>query len=164
MKTIKQVADELGVSKDKVKYQVGKLPENYLVKSGKITYIKSEGIQRIKDMLGKNYLGNYLGKSEEFTHFYPPLIDVLQDTISTLQQQLSVKDKQLEEKDNQIKELLKLNDHAQELQLNIQKKISVQQNQEEKTEESIIIESVIEPKKDESEEKKKSVFSKIFRK
>jgi len=54
VKTIRQVADELGVSKDKIKYQVRKLPSNYLVKKGNITYLNEDGILNIRDlMLGK---------------------------------------------------------------------------------------------------------------
>jgi len=71
MKTIKQLADEIGVSKDKVKYQVGKLPENYLVKVGKITHITNDGMLKIKEtLLGKNE-GNSPGKNREITHFSP---------------------------------------------------------------------------------------------
>lgn len=54
MKTIKQIADELKVSKDKIKYQSKKLPSNYLVKRDGITYIKNEGIQAIYS----NIIGN----------------------------------------------------------------------------------------------------------
>ena len=65
MKTIKQVADELGVSKDKVKYQVGKLPGNYLVKTGKITHLTDDGILKIREMLLGKEVGNLPGKSGE---------------------------------------------------------------------------------------------------
>lgn len=56
--TIKELADELGVSKDKVKYQVRKLPSYYLVKKGNITYLTEQGIWHIKNLMGKK-TGNF---------------------------------------------------------------------------------------------------------
>ena len=51
-KTIKQTADELGVSKDKVKYRVGKLPDNYIVKKDGVIYLTNEAIQAISEDMG----------------------------------------------------------------------------------------------------------------
>lgn len=48
-KTIKELADELRVSKDKVKYQVRKLPSELTIKENGITYIKNTGIEIIKE-------------------------------------------------------------------------------------------------------------------
>ena len=55
LKTIKELADELNVSKDKVKYQVRKLPSEFTSKENGITYITSAGIEVIK--------GNIVGKT-----------------------------------------------------------------------------------------------------
>ena len=49
LKTIKELADELSVSKDKVKYQVRKLPSELTIKENGITYIKNAGIEIIKE-------------------------------------------------------------------------------------------------------------------
>jgi len=71
MKTIKQTADEIEVSKDKVKYQVGKLPSNYLVKVGKITHLTDEGTAKIKEiMMGKTVV-NLPSNNREITQFLP---------------------------------------------------------------------------------------------
>jgi len=63
MKTIKQIADELGVSKDKVKYQVRKLPDNCLVKVGNIIYLTDDGCLKTKEIMQdknmKDSPGNY---------------------------------------------------------------------------------------------------------
>lgn len=73
MKTIRQLADELGVSKDKVKYQVRKLPENHIVKVDKIIHLTDDGVQKIKELLPYREVdktwGNPNGKNKEF---YPP--------------------------------------------------------------------------------------------
>jgi len=71
VKTIRQIADEIGESKDKVKYQVGKLPSNYLVKVGKITHVTDDGIAKIKEIMVGKGVGNSLGKNREITHFLP---------------------------------------------------------------------------------------------
>lgn len=111
--TIKQLADEFGVSKDKVKYQVRKLPSNYLGKKGNVTYVKEQGIIRLREIFEKNYLGNSLGKNGEnypdFTH-YEKLIDMLEKELETLRGQL-------EEKDEQIKKAHTLLDQEQQLRL-----------------------------------------------
>lgn len=116
--TIKQLADELGVSKDKIKYRVGKLPGNYLVKKNGITYLKSEGIQAIREQVGKNSPGNYLGKSGVN---YPPctqsdkVVELLDHELQVLREQLEKKDKQLEEKDKQINSLNEMLADSQKL-------------------------------------------------
>jgi len=101
MKTIKQLADELGVSKDKVKYQVGKLPSSYLVKVGNITHLTNEGILKIKEiLLGKDMgklLGNYSDKTGEF---YP---QEEKELYQILKQELQSKNEQIELLQNELK-------------------------------------------------------------
>lgn len=107
-KTIKELADELGVTKDKVKYQVKKLPTNYLLTKGKITYIKSEGIEQLYKLFGKNYPPITREKlptlPTNFTHL-ESIIKVLEDNTKLLQEQLKQKDLQIEQKDKQIENL-----------------------------------------------------------
>jgi len=93
MKTIKQLADEIGVSKDKVKYQVGKLPENYLVKVGKITHITDDGILKIKEILLGKSEGNLPSKNQEITHF---LLGENNELYKTLKAELASKNEQIE--------------------------------------------------------------------
>lgn len=107
MKTIKQIADELKVSKDKIKYQSRKLPSNYLVKRNGITYIKNEGIQVI--------YSNIIGNIDKVIPSEIPINNT--HYIESLNSQLSIKDKQLQEKDNQIKSLLEKLDQEQKLHL-----------------------------------------------
>ena len=49
LKTIKELADELGVNKDKIKYQLRKLPSELTTKKNGIIYIKSSGVKTIVD-------------------------------------------------------------------------------------------------------------------
>jgi DNA-binding Lrp family transcriptional regulator len=74
MKTIKQIADELGVSKDKARYQVRKLPSDCIVKRGNITYLTDGGAAIIKGLLAGKSVGS-LPYAEKFnrgiTHLLP---------------------------------------------------------------------------------------------
>ena len=54
MKTIKELADELGVNKNKVKYQTGKLTGNLLVKKNGIIYLTDEAVSTVvKELTGE---------------------------------------------------------------------------------------------------------------
>lgn len=56
MKTIKELADELGVNKNKVKYQTGKLTDNLLVKKNGIIYLTDEAVSTVvKELTGEKY-------------------------------------------------------------------------------------------------------------
>lgn len=106
--TIKELADELQVSKDKIKYRVGKLPGNYLVKKQGITYLNTLGIQAIREMMGVNYPGNYPPNHPVFTHT-EKLVEMLQN--------------ELEQKNQQIESLMKLLDHEQHLRMVVEQKL-----------------------------------------
>lgn len=122
--TIKELADELGVSKDKIKYRVGKLPSNYLVKKNGVTYLKSEGIQAICEQVGENSPVNFLGNYPPFTQ-YDKVVDLLEKELDVLR-------KQLKEKDKQLEQAHKLIDQEQQLRMVTEQKLMLL---EEKTEE-----------------------------
>lgn len=85
-KTIKELADELGVSKDKVKYQVRKLPSNLTTKDNGITYVEEQGITLIKNIIvGKKSEP----KTSELTTSY------LTSQIDTIKEELYQKNKQI---------------------------------------------------------------------
>lgn len=167
MKTIKQVADELGISKNKVKYQVVKLTDDLLVKKDGIIYITNEGFERLKELLVVNSPVINHSSTGELTTFNHQLTTILTTQITTLEKQLEVKDKQinelqesrkkeLETKDKQIEELQKSNlelvkviDQEQQLRLLDKQKI-MELEQGKETEENV------------SEDKPKSFFERIM--
>ena len=104
-KTIRELADELGVTKDKVKYQLRKLPSELTTKKDGIIYIKKSGVKIILDNLkGKIPINKY----SFLTTDYPPnQLNILQD--------------ELDRKNKQIESLQKLLDQQQNLQLQTQK-------------------------------------------
>jgi len=111
-KTIKELADELGVKKHIIKYQVDKLTEEYVEKKSGILYVKTSGILIIKRILGEENSveksNNYANNSEE----------------SYLVQHLL---KEVDEKNSQIKEFQKLFETQQKL-LDQQQQLTLQAN------------------------------------
>lgn len=113
MKTIRQIADEIGVSKQTVyKRFKGKLHTvcaPYAHTEQGVLYIDEQGENLIKqDFLQDNRsngahtersIGAVLEQRQQ-----ADLVTLLQSTIDTLQGQLEVKDKQLEVKDRQIEQ------------------------------------------------------------
>ncbi|MDR2590948.1 MAG: hypothetical protein LBC71_08210 [Oscillospiraceae bacterium] len=86
MKTIKQVADELGVSKDKIKYQMRKLPTEFTHKVGKITYINDDGVGVLRDKVGNHPSKSPTSPGELPTVLPTPndrLYDILQDELNS---------------------------------------------------------------------------------
>lgn len=104
-KTIKELADELQIPKEKVTYQVRKLHSNLYYKKNNITYLTSAGITAIEAVFKRK---SPVEKPYNYTVDY---------TVS----QLLKKDEQLAEKDKQIEQLQKLLDQQQQLHLQQQK-------------------------------------------
>ncbi|ADU24434.1 MarR family transcriptional regulator [Ruminococcus albus] len=96
-KTIKQIADELGVSKDRVKYLVKKLPSGWVEKRGNITYINADGERNIYMLEGKKW-----GKSDEITHIETELDRVISTHLPTEEQK---KDMEIERLKARVAEL-----------------------------------------------------------
>lgn len=88
MKTIKQLADEIGLPKNKVKYRVRSLPENMLERKEGTIYITEEGEGYIKDLLG---VEKPLSSDEV-------RVKELESEIRRLNFQLELQDKSFEEK------------------------------------------------------------------
>lgn len=140
-KTIKQLADELGVSKDKVKYQVRKLPSGLTTKIKGITYLKNDAIKIISANLEGKKVGVYPGSlPKELPSDY-------------LVEQLKIKDEEISEKNKQLERMMDSNDKLQKL-LDQQQILTLQANK--KIEE---LESKVETP-EESDELEKEVHSK----
>ena len=95
VKTIKELADELNVSKDKVKYQVRKLPSEFTSKENGITHIKDIGIEVIRTKL-------FNKKTSELPSLY-------------LEKELAFLQNELKDKNNQIEKLHQLLENQQVL-------------------------------------------------
>lgn len=125
-KTVKQIAKEIGVSKQAVyKRYKGKLytevaPYTYTV-DGTI-YIKEQGETLIKQDFFKDTNPSVSHTEPHTEHIQDTPVDIPMDTplyavINVLKQQLEQKDNQLQNKDTQIERLQKLLDQQQQLTL-----------------------------------------------
>ncbi|HFJ7291518.1 TPA: helix-turn-helix domain-containing protein [Enterococcus faecium] len=108
--SIKELADELEVSKTAIRKHVNQLPEEFVVvDTGKRLELPPETAQYIRDKVITNRMkvtsnatGRILG---EVSINLPEKQFPTDETISFLMEQLETKDKQLETKDTIIKEL-----------------------------------------------------------
>jgi len=154
-KTIKELADELDVSKQTVQYHFKNLPANTYIKNDKGVYVlKDQAISILKEKIsGKVYSENDKKSAKKTNELYSVLYD------------------QLKEKDNQIESLLsgqkqlqKLLDQQQVLTLQANKKIAELElsvsDVEEKRDEQDTTEEL---KQETNEVKGKSFFSRLFR-
>lgn len=107
-KTIKQIADELGVSKQAVQKRISREPlytsiQPYVYTQGGVKYIEVVGENLIKSAFSKTSIDKNdnlsIDKNSTLSidksDLYTPMIEVLQATIDTLQGQLAAKDEQI---------------------------------------------------------------------
>lgn len=110
MKTIRQIADEIGVSKTAVNKQIANLGlRSGLRKNGNQFAIDEHQETLIKQAFSEKSQTEIENQSQTKTqtenHEVGDLVCVLQATIDTLQGQLSVKDKQIEELNARLAEV-----------------------------------------------------------
>jgi len=108
--SIKELADELEVSKTAIRKHINQLPEEFVVvDTGKRLELPPETAQYIRDKVSTNRIkvtGNATGRIlGEVSINLPEKQFPTDETISFLMEQLETKDKQLETKDTIIKEL-----------------------------------------------------------
>ena len=100
MKTIKQIADEIGVSKQAIYDKIKKEPLSSALKGltekvDKTLHIKLDGVELIKSAFNKDKQSSV--SSKELDNISKVLIETLQKQIDTLTSQLEIKDSQIEE-------------------------------------------------------------------
>lgn len=109
-KTIKQIADELGVSKQAVQKRLSREPlytsiQPYVYTQNGVKYIEAVGENLIKSAFSKTGIDKNGALSIDKSDLYTPMIEVLQATIDTLQGQLVTKDEQIRGQQAQIEQL-----------------------------------------------------------
>ncbi|RXX02382.1 DNA-binding protein [Enterococcus faecium] len=132
-KTIKELAEELGVSKTAINKKVS--DENrklWFSKIGNKFVINETGQKAIKSMFfneNENSNQQLIGeKTKTENHKNANQVPEL-EVLSLLEQQLNQKDMQLQEKDEQIKQMQKLLDQQQQLTLQANQQIEKLQEQ-----------------------------------
>lgn len=177
--TIKELADELGVSKQAIRKHLEKLPPTLTVtKKGNAIYLDTDvsrfvrsKVTRVTDNVTGKVTSNQfnekgtkknLKREENPTNIY--------EVEKILNEQLKIKDKQLSEKDKQIQTMQKLLDQQQQLSLQTNKQIEKLQLQLSNGSAENLIHSIsnqlINDKNENSETvaENKSFFSRIFKK
>jgi len=153
-KTIKELADELGVSKTAINKKVSENQKRkHFSKNGNKFLIDDEGQRLIKSMFLDSDENYRQPESENLTQTE---VFEVSDLVSVLKDRVSVTEKQLDEKDKQIASMQKLLDQQQVLTLQANKKIA-------ELETTLTdYDSRKEENQSESEPPKKSFWSKLF--
>ncbi len=122
-KTIRELADEFGVSKQAIRK---KIDANF--RANYVQTVTRSGVQTLVIdnsgylLLKQHFSGGNNQKTREKT-FTSNTGNKNIGTIELLNQQLAIKDNQIKEKDEQLKSMQKLLDQSQQLQLMAEKKI-----------------------------------------
>lgn len=125
-KTIKQIADELGVSKTAVRKKIENLGlQSNLRKNGNQFVIEKEQESLIKSAFSKNETQTKNENHVCENRLLLDLVSTLQKELDAKDEQLRKKDIQLAEKDKQIETAQKLADQAQQLQAMAENKIKL---------------------------------------
>ena len=137
LKTIRELADELGVSKNKIHYQVSKIPSEYIVRNNSMKLLTAEAIKQIKENLGielNSSLNSKLNtvKHQENTDIKGntsvegvELNSTLNSYLNSLKHQIEYLESQNINKDEQIKSLVEAQKQTQNL-LDQQQRLALQ--------------------------------------
>ena len=133
LKTIKELADELGVSKKKIHYQVSKLDSDLIQKLDGTIYLDNRAITAIKENIGyvsktkldSGTIQNRQHLDSELDTQNTKLIHEKSEQINYLKEQIKNKDNQISVKDEQIKSLVEAQKQIQNL-LDQQQRLALQ--------------------------------------
>ncbi|WP_084998769.1 hypothetical protein [Lentilactobacillus parabuchneri] len=137
LKTIKELADELGVSKNKIHYQVSKISSKYVVRNNSMKLLTAEAVKQIKENLGvelNSSLNSKLNtvKHQENTNIKGntsvegvELNSTLNSYLNSLKHQIEYLESQNINKDEQIKSLVEAQKQTQNL-LDQQQRLALQ--------------------------------------
>ena len=127
LKTIRELADELGVSKNKIHYQVSKISSEYVVRNNSMKLLTAEAVKQIKENLGielNSSLNSKLNtvKHQENTNIKgntsvegDELNSTLNSYLNSLKHQIEYLESQNINKDEQIKSLVEAQKQTQNL-------------------------------------------------
>ena len=137
LKTIRELADELGVSKNKIHYQVSKISSEYVVRNNSMKLLTAEAVKQIKENLGielNSSLNSKLNtvKHQENTNIKgntsvegDELNSTLNSYLNSLKHQIEYLESQNINKDEQIKSLVEAQKQTQNL-LDQQQRLALQ--------------------------------------
>ena len=137
LKTIKELADELGVSKNKIHYQVSKISSEYVVRNNSMKLLTAEAVKQIKENLGVELNSGLNSKLNTVKHQNNTNIkgnlsvedvelnSTLNSYLNSLKHQIEYLESQNINKDEQIKSLVEAQKQTQNL-LDQQQRLALQ--------------------------------------
>ncbi|MFK5276464.1 hypothetical protein ACI3RH_05915 [Lactococcus lactis] len=137
LKTIKELADELGVSKNKIHYQVSKISSEYVVRNNSMKLLTAEAVKQIKENLGIELNSSLNSKLNTVKHQENAdikgntsvegveLNSTLNSYLNSLKHQIEYLESQNINKDEQIKSLVEAQKQTQNL-LDQQQRLALQ--------------------------------------
>jgi len=137
LKTIKELADELGVPKNKIHYQASKLPSECVIKDNGMKLLTTVAVKQIKENLGvelNSELNSELDTSEHqdntgkkviYSNEAIELDSTLNSYLNSLKHQVEYLESQSKNKDEQIKSLVEAQKQIQNL-LDQQQRLALQ--------------------------------------
>lgn len=136
MKTIKQIADELGVSKTAVRKKIENLGlRSSLRKNGNQFAIDEWQETLIKQVFSEKTQTENANQTQTENHINDA---VSKAVMELLRQELEQKNEQLKEKDRQIAQLQKLIDQEQQLHMVTERKFQLLEQQQEQEKSDIV--------------------------
>ena len=137
LKTIKELADELGVSKNKIHYQVSKISSEYVVRNNGMKLLTAIAVKQIKENLGVELNSRSNSELDANKHQEKTTITTnmnvegvelnssLNDYLNSLKHQIEYLESQNINKDEQIKSLVESQKQTQKL-LDQQQRLALQ--------------------------------------
>ena len=137
LKTIKELADELGVSKNKIHYQVSKISSEYVVRNNGMKLLTAIAVKQIKENLGVELNSRSNSELDANKHQEKTTIttnmnvegvelnSALNDYLNSLKHQIEYLESQNINKDEQIKSLVESQMQTQNL-LDQQQRLALQ--------------------------------------
>ena len=137
LKTIKELADELGVSKNKIHYQVSKISSEYVVRNNGMKLLTAIAVKQIKENLGVELNSRSNSELDANKHQEKTTITTnmnvegvelnssLNDYLNSLKHQIEYLESQNINKDEQIKSLVESQMQTQKL-LDQQQRLALQ--------------------------------------
>lgn len=156
-KTIKQIADELGVSKQAVFKKIDNLGCRQQLTKIDNQFTVDEKLENTIKKAFSEKVNTFKNVNQSSTN-NQNLTDYLTDTLKVLQQQNELLSRQLEEKDKQISNLQKLIDQSQQLQAIAENKIKLLEQHDQHLSEQIKTQC----NSEDQPEVKKGFFARLF--
>lgn len=123
MKTVKEVAEELNVSKTTIRNHLKNLPENLSVtKKGNVLHLDADVEAFLKDKV-QRVSDNFAKKGLQDKHNYEERIEMLKERNEEIVSDNQYLRDQLKEKSKQIEKLSQLLDQQQQLQLHAHREV-----------------------------------------